>query len=110
MNDISFTRAAGAYQDALRVAQGIIEQTSGKSNETAAVSGGSFIDMLGSALQGASDAGYKSEALATKAITGKADLTDVVTAVAGAENALNTVVAIRDRVITAYQDIIKMPI
>ena len=111
MNDVSFTRAAGAYQDALRVAQGIIEQTSGSnSNETAAVSGGSFIDMLGSALQGASNAGYKSEAMATKAISGKADLTDVVTAVSGAENALNTVVAIRDRVITAYQEIIKMPI
>lgn len=112
MNDISFTRAAGAYQDALRVAQGIIEQTSGNSssNQPAAVQGGSFIDMLGSALQGASDAGYKSEALATKAITGKADLTDVVTAVANAENALNTVVAIRDRVINAYQEIIKMPI
>jgi flagellar hook-basal body complex protein FliE len=37
-------------------------------------------------------------------------MTDVVTAVADAETALNTVVAIRDRVINAYQDIIKMPV
>ena len=43
-------------------------------------------------------------------VAGKADLTDVVTAVSEAETALNTVVAIRDRVISAYQDIIKMPI
>ncbi len=110
MADVSFTRAAGAYQDALRVAQGIVEKTSGNASETSAVAGGSFIDMLSTALQGAADAGYKSEAMATKAITGKADLTDVVTAVASAENALNTVVAIRDRVINAYQEIIKMPI
>jgi flagellar hook-basal body complex protein FliE len=111
MADVSFTRAAGAYQDALRVAQGIIEKTgSGNASETQTAQGGSFIDMLGHALQSASDSGYKSEAMATKAIAGKADLTDVVTAVASAENALNTVVAIRDRVISAYQEIIKMPI
>lgn len=111
MVDVNFSRAAGAYQDALRVVNSIIEKTSsGSASPAPSVQGGSFIDLLSNALQGASDAGYKSEALATKAISGKADLTDVVTAVAEAENALNTVVAIRDRVITAYQEIIKMPI
>ena len=112
MANVSFTRAAGAYQDALRVANSIIEKTSSGSEAGASksVQGGSFIDLLGQALQGASDSGYKSEAMATKALSGKADLTDVVTAVASAENALNTVVAIRDRVINAYQEIIKMPI
>ncbi len=48
--------------------------------------------------------------MATKALVGKADLTDVVTAVSEAETALNAVVAVRDRVISAYQEIIKMPI
>lgn len=111
MVDASFTRAAGAYQDALRVANSIIERTSsGAGSEAKASSGASFLDLVGHALQSASDSGYKSEAIATKAIAGKADLTDVVTAVAGAENALNTVVAVRDRVINAYQEIIKMPI
>ena len=111
MADVSFSRAAGAYQDALRVANSIIEKTSsGSASESKAAQVGSFLDLLGHALQSASDSGYKSEAIATKAISGKADLTDVVTAVASAENALNTVVAIRDRVINAYQEIIKMPI
>lgn len=111
MVDVNFSRAAGAYQDALRVANSIIEKTSsGNTSPAPSVQGGSFIDLLSNALQGASETGYKSEAIATKAISGKADLTDVVTAVAEAENALNTVVAIRDRVITAYQEIIKMPI
>jgi flagellar hook-basal body complex protein FliE len=43
-------------------------------------------------------------------VTGKADLTDVVTAVSSAETTLQTVVAVRDRVIGAYLDILKMPI
>jgi flagellar hook-basal body complex protein FliE len=42
--------------------------------------------------------------------TGKAELTDVVTAIANAETTLETIVALRDRVITAYQDIMRMPI
>jgi flagellar hook-basal body complex protein FliE len=51
-----------------------------------------------------------SEAQALKAVTGKADITEIVAAVSNAEMALETVVAVRDRVISAYQDIIKMPI
>ncbi|NBX04163.1 MAG: flagellar hook-basal body complex protein FliE, partial [Alphaproteobacteria bacterium] len=41
---------------------------------------------------------------------GKVDLTDLVTAVSSAELTLNTVVAVRDKVINAYQEIIRMPI
>jgi flagellar hook-basal body complex protein FliE len=44
------------------------------------------------------------------AIAGKADLTEVVTAVTNAEITLKTVLAIRDRVIQAYQEIARMPI
>ena len=39
---------------------------------------------------------------------GKAELVDVVTAVANAETTLETVVALRDRMISAYQDIMRM--
>ena len=42
--------------------------------------------------------------------TGKAELADVVTAIANAETTLETIVALRDRVITAYQEIMRMPI
>jgi flagellar hook-basal body complex protein FliE len=41
---------------------------------------------------------------------GKAQLIDVVTAVSSAEQSLNTVMAIRDQVISAYQEIMRMPI
>ncbi|MFZ4541358.1 MAG: flagellar hook-basal body complex protein FliE [Rickettsiales bacterium] len=112
MSNVNFMQAASAYNDALRVANSIIEKAGGgaPASETKQGQGASFFDMVGSALQGAANTGYKSEAIATKALSGKADLTDVVTAVSDAETALNTVVAIRDRVINAYQDIIKMPI
>lgn len=72
--------------------------------------GGGFGEMLGEALQGAVDASKASEVTSVKAVAGKADVTDVVTAVTNAEMALDTVVAVRDRVISAYQEIIRMPI
>src|SRR5437899_1784253 len=50
------------------------------------------------------------EAASLNAVTGKADMSEVVTAVTNAEVALQTVTAVRDRVIQAYQDILRMPI
>jgi flagellar hook-basal body complex protein FliE len=40
----------------------------------------------------------------------KADVIDVVTAVAETEVAVDALVAVRDRVIRSYEDILKMPI
>jgi len=47
---------------------------------------------------------------ALAAATGKADVVNVVTAVAESEAALETLVAVRDRVIAAYEEIMRMPI
>ena len=53
----------------------------------------------------------KAAELATaSAVAGEADLTDVVTAVSNAEMTLQTVVTVRDRVVAAYQEILRMPI
>ena len=70
----------------------------------------SFSDLLGDAVAGAIDAGRQGEKLSTEAIAGKADLQEVVTAVTNAEVTLQTALAIRDRVVQAYQDIMRMPI
>jgi len=40
----------------------------------------------------------------------KAQLIDVVTAVAESEVAIDTLVSVRDKVISAYEEIMKMPI
>lgn len=70
----------------------------------------SFADLVGEAASNAIETGKQSEKLSAMAIAGKADLTEVVTAVTNAEVTLKTVLAIRDRVIQAYQEIARMPI
>ena len=69
-----------------------------------------FGSLLSRALDGAIGAGEQADAQSMQAIAGKGDITSVVTAVSRAELALQTTVAVRDRVLQAYQDIIKMPI
>lgn len=63
-------------------------------------------DVVGSAVQ----AGKSAETMSLQAISGTADISQVALAVTNAEMSLQTVVAVRDRVIQAYQDILKMPI
>lgn len=50
------------------------------------------------------------ESASAKQIAGKGDLIDVVTAMGAAETALDTVVAVRDRMVSAYSDIMRMQI
>ncbi len=112
MTPVNFSNAANAYKDALRAAQNILEKTTlpGMEGPQQVSGGSSFLDMLAGGLQETADLSRKSENVAMKQMAGKADIADVVLAVNNAETALNTVVAVRDRVINAYQDIIKMPI
>lgn len=72
--------------------------------------GGGFADMLTNALDGVAQSSRKAETQAMSAAGGKANLVDVVTAVAESETALQTLVAVRDRVISAYEEIMRMPI
>lgn len=69
-----------------------------------------FAQLVKDSAQSARDSGMKSEVLSMDAINDQADIQEVVTAVAEAELTLQTVVAIRDKVIEAYQEIIRMPI
>jgi flagellar hook-basal body complex protein FliE len=50
------------------------------------------------------------ETASARQVAGKGDLIDVVTAMGAAETALDTVVAVRDRVVSAYSDIMRMQI
>jgi flagellar hook-basal body complex protein FliE len=77
-----------------------------------AVGGGlnSFGDAITQALGEAVQTGHNADDQAMNAISGKGNLTEVVTALSHAEMTLQTATAIRDRVVQAYQDIMKMPI
>jgi flagellar hook-basal body complex protein FliE len=70
----------------------------------------SFGALLEQVLEDAVEAGRKGEQAATRAVIGQTNLQDVVEAINAAEVTLQTVVAVRDRMISAYQDIIRMPI
>jgi flagellar hook-basal body complex protein FliE len=71
---------------------------------------GNFSATMERALQGAIDSGHAADTKATEAISGGGNLTEVVTALARAELTLQSATVIRDRVVQAYQDIMKMPI
>ncbi|HET7881118.1 MAG TPA: flagellar hook-basal body complex protein FliE [Acetobacteraceae bacterium] len=71
---------------------------------------GGFGAMLQRALDGVVETMRASDAKTTEALTGGGTLTEVVTALARAELTLQTATTVRDRVVQAYQDIMKMPI
>jgi flagellar hook-basal body complex protein FliE len=71
---------------------------------------GDFGTTLQNALQGAVDDFHATDAKTVQALNGGGNLTDVVTALSRAELTLQTATAVRDRVVQAYQDIMKMPI
>ena|SRR5437667_12592602 len=72
--------------------------------------GPSFGAMVKDALGSVMDAGRKSDAQTVAMASGKANVMDVVTAVAETDVAVSTLVSVRDRVIQSYEDIMKMPI
>jgi flagellar hook-basal body complex protein FliE len=72
--------------------------------------GADFGGVLARAVDDAVQAGHAAENQAVAAIAGGGSLTEVVQAVSRAEIALQTTTAIRDRVVSAYQDIMRMPI
>lgn len=94
--------AVGAYSR--------VDAGTGPGGATGATSASGFGDMLGRAMQGAVDAGHAADTQSMQAISGNGSITDVVTAVSKAELALQSTVAIRDRVVQAYQDIMRMAI
>jgi flagellar hook-basal body complex protein FliE len=69
-----------------------------------------FLGMVRDAAEEAVKTGQKAEAMSVAGVAGQADLMDVVRAVGNAEMTLQTVVAVRDKMIGAYQELIRMPI
>jgi flagellar hook-basal body complex protein FliE len=98
---VDFSSAVNAYANANRMLGGAGGDTKG---------GESFGTLLQNAASGVANALGKSEKESLQAVTGNANLTAVTEAVTNAQMALQTIVAVRDKVIAAYQDILKMPI
>ncbi|MGO4714974.1 flagellar hook-basal body complex protein FliE [Bradyrhizobium sp. 2TAF24] len=103
------TAAANAYSSLARMMEAA--GNAGKSSQTGAdATGPSFGALLKDTLSSVMDAGRKSDAQTVQMATGKANVMDVVTAVAETDVAVSTLVSVRDRVIQSYEDIMKMAI
>ncbi|MBV8924923.1 MAG: flagellar hook-basal body complex protein FliE [Bradyrhizobium sp.] len=100
------TVAANAYANLARILDGV---GSGKGSDSDQA-GPSFASVLKDALGSVVEAGRKSDAQTVAMASGKANVMDVVTAVAETDVAVSTLVSVRDKVIQSYEDIMKMTI
>lgn len=75
-----------------------------------AVQGASFGDMLKGVMNDTIQASRQAESQMVAGVQGKADMVNVVTAISSAETSLQTLIAVRDQVIAAYQQVMAMQI
>lgn len=109
MTDISFSSAVAAYKAAATHAGDILPQTP-EASQAAAGQSSSFAAMLRDAVETSQETVRQGEMMSIKVIAGDADRRDVVLAVNNAELTLQTVVSVRDKVISAYDTIMRMPL
>ena len=103
---LAATKAYGAAQQAA----GVASQSQATGLGAAGGAEGGFADMLKHVMHDAVSTTKNAETQITNQIQGKADLVDVVTAISSAQTSLQTVLAVRDQVISAYQEIMRMQI
>jgi flagellar hook-basal body complex protein FliE len=97
------TLAANAYNNLARLAD-----PTGPMKATG--EGPSFGELVKEALGSMTQASRASDVQSQALAAGKANIVDVVTAVAETEVAIDTLVSVRDKVVSAYEEIMKMPI
>lgn len=98
--------AANAYASLARIA----DPSSGLGRAVGETQGPSFGALLKDALGTVLEAGKASDAQQRAMVAGKANIVDVVTAVSETEVAVEALVSVRDRMIQAYEEIMRMPI
>jgi flagellar hook-basal body complex protein FliE len=105
-----FNAATAAYGNASR----LINQAAKPNTDLQALAGsnggGSFANILAQQVQGVVEAGKTSDSMAIDMVNGKANVVDMVTALSETEIAIESMVTVRDRVISAYEEIMRMPI
>lgn len=103
-----FNAATAAYGNVSRL---ISDQAAGKTQPLAGpATGPNFAQMLTEQLNTVVEAGKHTDQVSMDMVNGKANVVDVVTALAETEIAMETMVTVRDRVISAYEEIMRMPI
>jgi flagellar hook-basal body complex protein FliE len=104
----SFNAATAAYTNAARLINHVAKPLEAPAGNTGQVD--DFAKVLADTVQGMVDAGRVADTKAMDLVNGKGDIVDVVTAISQTEIAIETMVSVRDRVISAYEEIMRMPI
>ncbi len=107
---VAFSQALNAYQAQAKMLQGLGDAETPDVTSGNAGGGSSFAQMLSQTLGSTANAQHTAETAQLQSLSGKGDLTNLVTAITNAELTLDTIVAVRDKVISAYQSIVGMPI
>ena len=102
--------AANAYASLAKLTDPSAALAKGAGAGEGSSAGPSFSALLHDAVGALSKATHNSDVQSQAAAAGKANMIDVVTAVAESEVAIDTLVSVRDKVISAYEEIMKMPI
>ena len=105
---IPFNAVASAYSNASKLIGDSAKSSPGAAGKGA--QGTDFGKILSDQLQGVMDAGKKSDQMSLDMVNGKANVVDVVTAISQTQLAMESMVAVRDKVISAYEEIMRMPI
>ncbi len=104
-----FNAATAAYGNASRLINQAVRPATDLT-ASASAGGSNFADLLAQNVQGVVDQGKVSDQMAMDMVSGKANVVDMVTALSETEMAIESMVTIRDRVISAYEEIMRMPI
>jgi flagellar hook-basal body complex protein FliE len=105
--------AANAYASLARISDpsALAKGVGGSLGSVGAAGGGpNFGALLKDVVASVGESSKKADMQAQALATGKSNVVDVVTAVAETEVAIDAIVAVRDRVIQAYEEIMRMPI
>jgi len=98
--------AANAYASLARIA----DSSAGLGKAVGETNGPSFGALLKDAVGSVISAGRKSDVQQHAMASGKANIVDVVTAVSETEVAVEALVSVRDRMIQAYEEVMRMQI
>ncbi len=107
--DISFNVATSAYGQAQKIIDKAAKQDVAQIGQSEEKSN-DFSAALQENLQSVVETGKVADQKSMEMLNGEANVVDVVTAIAEAEIAIESMVTIRDRVIKAYEEIMRMPI
>ena len=103
---VPFNTAISAYNSVAKPLPGL--DTAGTDSQAAGLP--SFEDFFKSSVENVIDVSHKAESVSAMSLVGKASASDVVTAMTNMEMTMRETTKIRDEMVSAYEDIMKMPI